>query len=127
MCGNGTLSTPYTLNFLDDPVAKSLVFLNEESFKDKLPPFLQNMNTLLDRLCFFKFNRQTMKDLQDIMEWVDLGNKTIFNLAQVKMTLYVFENSYKQVSGNEFKQRRRSMPLDLAVFDLYPSMFKKLI
>jgi len=58
MCaGNGTLSTPYTLNFLDDPIAKSLVYLQPDLFKLKLPPFFENLNTLLDKLCFFKFNR----------------------------------------------------------------------
>jgi len=94
LAGNGTLSTPYRLNFLDDPLAKSLVYLNKDLLKVKLPPFIQNLNTLLDKLCFYKFNRQTMKDLNDVIEWIELGNKTMFNQLNVKMQLYVFENSY---------------------------------
>jgi len=35
-----------------------------------------------------------MKDLSDVIEWVELGNKTLFSTSHVKMTLYLFENSY---------------------------------
>jgi hypothetical protein len=35
-----------------------------------------------------------MKDLNDVIEWIELGNKTMFNQLNVKMQLYVFENSY---------------------------------
>lgn len=59
LAGNGTLNTPYKLNFLDDPLAKSIVYLDIATLKSKLPPFFENLNTLLDKLCFFKFNRQT--------------------------------------------------------------------
>jgi hypothetical protein len=79
LAGNGTMDSPYKLNFLDDPVAKSLVYLDKETLKAKLPPFLQNLNTLLDKLDFFKFNRQTMKDLNDVVEWIDIGNRILFN------------------------------------------------
>jgi len=57
LAGNGTLSTPYKLSFLNDPLAKSLVYLDKNLLKVKLPPFFENLNTLLDKLCFFKFNR----------------------------------------------------------------------
>jgi hypothetical protein len=57
LAGNGTLSTPYKFNFLNDPLAKSLVYLNKDLLKQKLPAFFQNLNTLLDKLCFYKFNR----------------------------------------------------------------------
>jgi hypothetical protein len=33
LAGNGTLSTPYNLNFLNDPLAKSLVYLNKEALQ----------------------------------------------------------------------------------------------
>jgi len=48
----------------------------------------------LDKVCFYKFNRQTMQDLSDVIEWIDLGNKTLFEPLGVSITLYVFENSY---------------------------------
>ena len=94
LAGNGTLSTPYQANFLDDCLAKSLVYLNKELLAAKLPEFFENLNTLLDKLCFYKFNRQTMKDLSDVVEWIELGNRTLFNPVDTKMTLYLFENSY---------------------------------
>jgi len=68
-----------------------------------------------------------MKDLSDIIEWVEIGNKTIFNPLDIKMTLYLFENSYQDVEGGSFKQRRRSMPLESLVFEAFPSLFKSLI
>jgi hypothetical protein len=40
LAGNGTMESPYRLNFLDDPLAKSLVYLDKETMKVKLPPFL---------------------------------------------------------------------------------------
>lgn len=94
LAGNGTLNTPYKLNFLDDPLAKSLVYLNSSTLKAKLPPFFENLNTLLDKLCFFKFNRQTSKDLSDIIDWIEIGNRTLFVPLNVKICLYIFENSY---------------------------------
>jgi len=35
-----------------------------------------------------------MKDLNDVIEWIDCGNKTLFNSLGVNMSLYVFENNY---------------------------------
>lgn len=127
LAGNGTLSTPYRVNFTTDPLAKSLVFLNKDRLQKKLPPFFENLNSLLDKLCFYKFNRQTMKDLSDVIEWIELGNKTLFAPLDVKMTLYLFENSYQEVQGGSFKQRRRSLPLEAPVFDAFPDLFKRLI
>jgi hypothetical protein len=43
------------------------------------------------------------------------------------MQLYVFENSYQEVVGGNFRQRRRSMPIDNEVFETFPTYFKKLI
>ena len=57
LSGNGSMGTPYQLDFLTDPLAKSLVYLDKNTLKTKLPPFFQNLNTLLDKLNFYKFNR----------------------------------------------------------------------
>ena len=78
LAGTGTLSTPYRVNFTEDPLAKSLIFLNKALLQKKLPSFFENLNSLLDKVCFYKFNRQTMKDLSDVIEWIELGNKTLF-------------------------------------------------
>lgn len=127
LAGDGSMSTPYKLNFTEDCLAKSLVFLDRVQLQTRLPPFFENLNTLLDKLSFLKFNRLTMKDLADIIEWIEVGNKTIFNPLDTKMTLYLFENSYEQVEGGSFKQRRRSMPLESLVFEGFPVMFKSLV
>ena len=68
-----------------------------------------------------------MKDLSDVIDWIELGNKTLFAPLDVKMTLYLFENSYKEVQGGAFKQRRRSLPLESIVFETFPEFFKRLI
>jgi len=68
-----------------------------------------------------------MKDLSDVIEWIEIGNKTLFAPLDVKMTLYLFENSYQEVEGGSFKQRRRSLPLESLVFEAFPDLFKKLI
>ena len=39
LAGTGTLDTPYTLPFTSDPLAKSLIFLNPERLRKKLPVF----------------------------------------------------------------------------------------
>lgn len=94
LSGSGTFNSPYLLDFESDPYAKSLVCFNKDELKPRLPLFFENLNTLLSKLSFFKLNRQAMKDLSDVVEWVDVGNKSLFNPNNVKATLYMFENSY---------------------------------
>lgn len=35
-----------------------------------------------------------MRDLDEVIEWIDLSNKSIFSPLDMKATLYLFENSY---------------------------------
>ena len=56
-----------------------------------------------------------------------MGNKTLFNPLDTKVSLYLFENSYQAVEGGTFKQRRRSFPLESVVFEAFPDMFTDLI
>jgi hypothetical protein len=127
LSGCGSFNSPYSLEFENDPYAKALVYLNEETMKPDLPIFFNNMNTLLSKLSFYKLNRQTMKDLFDVIEWVEVGNRTLFNPEKVRATLYLFENTYQEVQGGSFKQKRRSLPLEGLVFDAFPDMYKNLI
>jgi len=117
--GNGSFDTPYYLNYMDDPLAKSLVYLNAEVLKKKLPIFFENLNTLLAKLSFYKFNRMTMRDLDEIIEWVEMGNKSLFNPLDCKATLYIFENFYQETENGSFRQKRRSLPLDPLVFESF--------
>lgn len=112
LSGCGTFNSPYYLNFEKDPYAKALVYLREEKMKKDLPIWFNNLNALLGKLSFYKLGVQTMKDLTDVIQWIEVGNKTLFNPENTKATLYLFENSYQEVEGGSFKQKRRSLPLD---------------
>lgn len=127
LAGNGTFETPYNLRFEEDSLAKSLVHLNPFLLKSELPPFFENLNTLLAKLSFYKFPRQAMRDLDEVIEQIDLANKSLFTPLDLKATLYLFENCYQCVAGGNFKQRRRSLPLEPLVFEAFPRVFKSLI
>jgi hypothetical protein len=68
-----------------------------------------------------------MKDLGDVIDWVETGNKTLFNPVNIKAVLYIFENSYQEVQGGSFKQKRRSLPLESLIFEAFPDMYQCLI
>lgn len=127
LAGNGHYNSPYYLNFEDDALAKSIVYFDQATMKEKLPIFFENLNTLLAKLSFYKFNRQIMRDLGEIIDWIELGNKTLFNPLDTKATLFLFENSYQEVEGGSFKQRRRSLPIDALVLEAFPEMFVNMI
>lgn len=57
LAGNGTFNHPYTLDFINDPYVKSLALIKYSFFKDKLHVFLENFNSQLAKLSFFKLER----------------------------------------------------------------------
>jgi len=65
--------------------------------------------------------------LSEVIDWVEMGNKTLFNPLETKATLYLFENSYHGVEGGSFKQRRRSFPLESVVLESFPELYTSLI
>ena len=127
LAGSGTFNSPYYVNFEDDALAKSIVYFNKATLKDSLPLWFENLNTLLSKTSFFKLTGQVTKDLAEVIDWVEMGNKTLFNPLETKATLYLFENSYQAVEGGTFKQRRRSLPMESVVFEAFPDMFTELI
>lgn len=54
LSGSGTFNNPYNLDHTNDVFAKSLVLIKFDFFKDKLPVFLENFNTQLSKLSFYK-------------------------------------------------------------------------
>ena len=54
LAGAGTFNNPYNLDYVEDVLAKSLVLIKFDFFKDKLPVFLENFNTQLSKLSFYK-------------------------------------------------------------------------
>ena len=113
--GSGTFSSPYRIDYERDPYIKSLLMINKEGknliclfcidLKSKLPGFLENMDSLFSRLCFYRFSGVILKDLNNLLYHIQFGNENIFNPLNVKMKLYVFLNSYKKVgiddNGND--------------------------
>ena len=51
----------------------------------------------------------------------------MFNHFEVKAVLYIIENQYQEVQGGQFKQKRRSFPLETLFFDAFPEMYLNLI
>lgn len=45
LAGVGTFNNPFMLDFIDDPYVKSIVLLNFDYFKEKLPLFFENFNS----------------------------------------------------------------------------------
>ena len=127
LAGSGTFNSPYYVNFEDDALAKSIVYFNQATLKDSLPLWFENLNTLLSKTSFYKLSGAASKDLAQVIDWIEMGNKTLFNPLDTKATLYIFENSYQAVEGGTFKQRRRSFPLDSIVFEAFPELFEQLV
>lgn len=92
--------------------------------KKTLPVFLANLNSLLSKLNFHKLSGLTLRDLDSLLEHLDLGNKLLFAPLDAKMTVYIFNNSYSK-SGEQLK--RQSFPIDAQLFQAFPSTFKALI
>lgn len=127
LSGSGTFNSPYFCNFEDDALAKSIVYFHKATLKDSLPLWFENLNTLLSKTSFYKLTGATSKDLSEVIDWVEMGNKTLFNPLETKATLYLFENSYHGVEGGSFKQRRRSFPLESVVLESFPELYTSLI
>ena len=63
LAGSGTFNSPYNLDFVSDTLTKSVVLLKFDFFKEKLPIFLENFNSHLSKLSFYKLEIQVMRDL----------------------------------------------------------------
>lgn len=68
IAGSGTFNTPYNLDFIDDVFMKSLVFVNFDYYKDKLPFFFENFNSQIYKLSFYKIESQVMRDLDNVVQ-----------------------------------------------------------
>ena len=69
--------------------------------KEHLPIFFENLNTLLAKLSFYKFESVAMRDLSEVLDWIEVGNKTLFNPLDTQATLYLFDNQYYETSKDE--------------------------
>lgn len=90
--GAGTFNHPYKIDYINDTYAKSLVLIDQNFFADKLPVFLENFNSQLGKLSFYKLQTQVMRDLYTVVKWLEDANKCMFNHFNVKCVLYICEN-----------------------------------
>lgn len=72
---------------------KSLVLMNQTYLKDKLPPVLENLNSDLGRLSFYKLHAIVETDLMSVVKSIEKSNKMFFNHFNVKCVLYLCENT----------------------------------
>ena len=127
LAGSGTYNNPYLLDFIDDTYAKSLVLIKYDFFKETLPIFLENFNSQLNKLSFYKLEMQVMRDLGNVVEWLEKANRAMFNHFDIKCVLCIVENQYSEIEGGLFKQKRRSFPLETIFFDAFPEMYITLL
>jgi hypothetical protein len=92
LSGSGTFNHPYKLNYQEDAYTKSLALIKFDYFYDKLPIFLENFNSQLGKLSFYKMDVQVQRDLAKTVEWLERANKALFNHFNVKCVLYMVEN-----------------------------------
>ena len=72
---------------------KSIVLMNQSYLKKKLPPFLENLNSDLAKLSFYKLHSIVETDLMSVVKSVEKANKLFFNHFNVKCVLYLCENT----------------------------------
>jgi hypothetical protein len=104
LAGAGTYNSPYHVDFVEDSYVKSIVLINYDFLKDKLPPFLENFNSQLSKLSFSKLQPQVMRDLYNVVKWIEKANKSMFNHFNVKCVLYICENTTIQVEQGVYRQ-----------------------
>ena len=92
LAGSGTFNTPYNLDFVNDAYAKSLVLIKFEYFLDKLPIFFENFNSQLAKLSFYKLESLVLRDLGNVVSWLEKANRAMFNHFNIKCVLYIIEN-----------------------------------
>ena len=127
IAGSGTYNNPFMLDFIEDSYVKSLVLINLDYFKEKLPIFFENFNSQLNKLSFYKMTTQVIRDLGNVVEWIELSNRVFFNHFNIKCVLYIVENQYQETENGTYKQKRRSFPLETLFFDAFPEMYEKLL
>jgi hypothetical protein len=127
LSGSGTFNTPYHLEFKDDPYVKQIALINYDFMYDKLPPFLENFNSQLAKLSFYKLEVLVMRDLSNVVQWIEKANRTMFNHYHIKACLYLIENQFFEPEAGVFKQKRKSFPLESIFFEAFPEMYATLL
>ena len=103
LAGAGTFNHPYKVDYQNDTYAKSIVLIQYDFFKNKLPVFLENFNSQLGKLSFYKLHSQVRRDLYTVVRWLEDANRSMFHHFNIKCVLYICENQNSEVDGGVFK------------------------
>jgi hypothetical protein len=83
-----------------------------KGFEEILGSFFYLLNAELSKLSFYKFNRQTIRDLGQVIEIVENANSRVFSKVNIQTCLYLFENTYQGTNlESRCIQRRRCIQL----------------
>mmetsp|Transcript_13587 Transcript_13587/g.21222 ORF Transcript_13587/g.21222 Transcript_13587/m.21222 type:complete len:434 (+) Transcript_13587:2517-3818(+) len=119
LLGDGGFSRPFFLDFVEDPLCKSIA-LWDNLHAHLLLPVFDNLNSLLSALNFGKLEPELRSDLDRIITLVKTANKGVFLPAGFKATLYLIEtNKTKQPSAVSTKAACKALSLDSKAQDQY--------
>jgi hypothetical protein len=131
LAGAGTYNHPYHVDYIEDTYVKSIVLMDYQFMEDKIPAFLENFNSELSQLSFFKLHGIVARDLYNVIKWVERSNRLMFNHLNVKCVLHICENTTiltdEDSTSRTFKQSRKSFPLETIFIDSFPGMYSDLI
>jgi hypothetical protein len=68
-----------------------------------------------------------MRDLNNVVNWIEKANKTMFNHYYIKAVLYLVENQFHEPEVGLYRQKRRSFPLESIFFEAFPEMYLTLL
>lgn len=68
-----------------------------------------------------------MRDLNNVVQWIEKANKTMFNHYHIKAVLYLIENQFHEPELGVFRQKRKSFPLESIFFEAFPEMYLTLL
>lgn len=115
------------MDFVNDALIKSLVLIDFQFFKDKLPIFFENLNSHFARLNFYQTDHQVNRDITKIIELIEKANKSLFKHYHIKAVLSIVENQLTEIQHGVFRQKRRSFPIESIFYESFPEMFKSLL
>jgi hypothetical protein len=92
LAGNGSFDSPFKLDYEGDVLAKSIVLINYQFLKDKLPIFNENFNSELSKVNFRKLDFLIMQDIRNVVHWVEKANRSLLKIFGVKAVIYIIEN-----------------------------------
>ena len=97
LSGAGKYNNPYMLDFMNDPIIKSvaLKLQNQKLWKK----FVKNLNTKLSAISLYSFNWDFKDNLFKVLSYIDLMNNRIFVTSQIKITVWIVEISFEYIDN----------------------------